>query len=250
LTSIKNAFQTEVINADEIKPVVIGEGISELSNTNLTKEKREDIATALGVPQTILFSNAANYATAKVDQAQFYTMTVSTEILTIQTAYNDQVFAPLGLKLQFVPEAMEIFQEEEVNRSAALRNLSGAGIPPWIGGQVLGFDLPSGVTWEDVEAESMRYIEMTATNPMSMAKSANGNNAAEEAFNQAISDWKKHALKAVREGKAIKTAEQFKHDGAIPSALAKAIGGALGSAETVKDVKRAFRSAESWKDYP
>ena len=39
----QNAFATEVINADDVKPVVIGEGIESLSNAELTREKREDI---------------------------------------------------------------------------------------------------------------------------------------------------------------------------------------------------------------
>ena len=60
----------------DIHPVRVGEGVGELSDSDLVKEKREDIATALGIPQTILFSQAANYATAKEmgePTARFYT---------------------------------------------------------------------------------------------------------------------------------------------------------------------------------
>ena len=59
---VKNAFATEVINADDVKPVVIGEGIESLSNAELTREKREDIAVALGVPYSLLFPDAATFA--------------------------------------------------------------------------------------------------------------------------------------------------------------------------------------------
>lgn len=250
LSGVKNAYRTEVVNADEVKATVIGEGLKELQNTELTKEKREDIATALGVPQSILFSHAANYATAKIENEQFYTMTVTAEVLNIQTGFSRQLFEPNGYTFQFLPEALEVFQEEEVNRSEALRNLALGGIPPYIGGQILGFDLPEGMTWADVEAEVLKYAQLTKPAGLNLFSGNGQDTNGKAAFANALTDWENHATKAIKEGKSIKLAGEFDHGGTIPDSLAYAISGALKSAETIQDVRRAFRGADNWKDYP
>lgn len=62
VTGVKNAFGAVAIRGS-IKPALLSQNdLEKLSLKTLTDEKREDIATALGVPQTLLFSNAANYA--------------------------------------------------------------------------------------------------------------------------------------------------------------------------------------------
>jgi len=117
---VRNAFATEVISAS-VKPIVIGEGISELSNTALTAEQREDIATALGVPHSLLMSNAANYATAEADRLTFYDTTIIPECNAIARQINKQLFAPLGLRFAWKPQAMNVYQENEEQRAAACR---------------------------------------------------------------------------------------------------------------------------------
>jgi phage portal protein BeeE len=73
---IKNAFATDVMSS-EIKVDVIGEGLGELSDQNLTKEKREDISTAMGVPQSILFSSGvSNRSVREADQLSLYNETI------------------------------------------------------------------------------------------------------------------------------------------------------------------------------
>ena len=68
VAGIKNAFGAKVINAEAVTPVVIGEGMKELENVTIGQEKREDIAIALGIPMSILFADAANYACLPADQ--------------------------------------------------------------------------------------------------------------------------------------------------------------------------------------
>ena len=59
MSGIKNSFSSAVVNADAVTPVVIGEGLAELSNATLTGEKRQDIAQAFGIPMTMMFSESA-----------------------------------------------------------------------------------------------------------------------------------------------------------------------------------------------
>lgn len=124
---IKKAFSIEVI---EGKPEVIslGHKLSDLETEKLTTTKREDIATALGVPQTILFSNAANYATARQDTLNLYEFSVKPDALLFEEAFNTVLFVPQGYYFKFHPERMEVYQQLEADKSSAVIELYNAGL--------------------------------------------------------------------------------------------------------------------------
>lgn len=138
---IRNAWKAAVVNADEVKPTIVGEGIESLKNTELTREKREDISTALGIPQTLLFSDAATNATAGEDQLHFLKHTIVPECEFIQSILNEQVFEPMGMRFEFRPETMSEFQEDETKRSTALQQLTSAGLDLIVALEVLGYEL-------------------------------------------------------------------------------------------------------------
>lgn len=161
---VRNAFATEVISA-AVKPIVIGEGISELSNTDLTREQREDIATALGVPHSLLMSNAANYATAEADRLTFYDTTVLPECNSIARQINRQLFAPMGLRFVWRPEAMNIYQANEEQRATAFAQYVAAGIPLSVAVKLLGIDLPEGVEPEDLDPQPAPPAPVAAPEP-------------------------------------------------------------------------------------
>ena len=138
---IRNAWKAAVVNADEVKSTIVGEGIESLKNTELTREKREDISTALGIPQTLLFSDAATNATAGEDQLHFLKHTIVPECEFIQGILNEQVFEPMGMRFEFRPETMSEFQEDETKRSVALGQLVSAGLDLIVALEVLGYEL-------------------------------------------------------------------------------------------------------------
>lgn len=146
LSGVKNAWQTEVISS-KVTPVTVGEGIQELSSTTLTAEKREDIATALGVPHSLVLSNAANYATSEADRLNFYDMTVIPQSKQVARQINRQLLEPLGYRLQFRPEEMSIYQADEQARSQSYSQYVTAGMRPSIAGEMLGLSLPDGVEY-------------------------------------------------------------------------------------------------------
>jgi len=117
---INNAFTTKVLNAAKVTPVVVGEGIKELENVSITQDKREEVAVALDIPFSLLFSNAANYATAERDKLNWYEDFVVPEAEFIAGILNEQVYEPLGLRLEFRPETLDIFQEDETQRATAM----------------------------------------------------------------------------------------------------------------------------------
>jgi phage portal protein BeeE len=141
VAGVKNAFGAKVVNAEAVTPVVVGEGMKELENVTIGKEKREDIALALGIPMSILFANAANYATSKQDDLNFLTKTAIPDCEFVASVLNEQVFDDLGLKLEFMPETLDAMQEDEAERSAALNALVNAGVPLIMAMNLLGFEL-------------------------------------------------------------------------------------------------------------
>ena len=160
---LSQAFNTEVVSA-AVNPVVIGEGISELSSTELSTEKREAISTALGVPHSLVMSNASNFATAEADRLNFYDMTILPSARNIEQAMNKQLFEPLGYRLRFLPEAMSIYQENEEQRAGALAQYVNAGFSLAVAAQILGIALPEGMEYEDLEPDPI-IVEPSTQEP-------------------------------------------------------------------------------------
>lgn len=152
VAGIRNAFGAEVIAA-AVKPVVIGEGLAELSNTELTTSLREEIATAFGIPHSMVMSNAANFATSQQDNLNFYNTMILPEARQIQRQLNRQLFEPLGLRFEFRPNELSIFQDDENERADAYGKYVAAGMKPSVAAQILGVDLPQGVEYADLDGE-------------------------------------------------------------------------------------------------
>jgi len=145
ISGIKNAWAGLVFRGKINTPIVIGEGLESLSNINLTKELRQEIATALGIPESRLWSAAANMATRGEDEIAYFRGKIIPECDLIAEAFNDQVFT-VEHKLdtwqwKFNPEELDIFQEDEAARAGSLRNLVTAGLPLDIALDELGYNL-------------------------------------------------------------------------------------------------------------
>lgn len=161
---INNAWNAEVVSA-AVQYVPVGEGLAELSNQALTAEQREDIATAFGVPHSLVMSNAANYATAKQDAQAFYETTVVPQAQLIERALNAQLFGPSNLRLKFRPQALDVFQQDENERAGAFAAYVGAGLKPSIVAQMLGLELPDGVTYEELDPEPAPVVVVSPPAP-------------------------------------------------------------------------------------
>jgi hypothetical protein len=157
-----NAFNAEVVSG-AVSYVPVGEGLKELSNEALTSEQRTEIATALGVPHSLVMSNAANYATAKQDSLTFYETTVVPQAMLLARAINRQLMEPFGYRFEFRPQSIDVFQQDENERAAAFAAYVAAGIKQSIVAQMLGLELPQGVEYEDLDPEpGSKYVDVVA----------------------------------------------------------------------------------------
>lgn len=168
MSGISNAWKTQVVSS-AVEPIVIGDGIKELNNNELTVERREDIATTLGIPHSLVLSNSANYATADVDRRNFYVNTVIPSSRLIAKQINRQLFRPRGLSLAFKPDSMSIFQVDEQDRSISYLNYVRAGMKPSVAAQILGITLPANYEYEMLDTD-FNDVQMATQDPQTAPK--------------------------------------------------------------------------------
>jgi SPP1 gp7 family putative phage head morphogenesis protein len=123
-----------------------------LATADLSEERRQDIATALGVPHSIVMSNAANYATAQQDTLSFYDMTIIPSLSYITEIVNESLLGPAGYRIELRPEEMSIYQADEERRSNSLLNYVQAGVKLSVAAEILGVSLPYGIEYTDLDS--------------------------------------------------------------------------------------------------
>ena len=165
-TGITQAWQTAAVRAG-VTPVVIGEGIESLSKSTLTREHKEDIATALGIPHSLVLSDAVNRSVAETDNLHFYDKTIIPAFEMLAETLNEQAFYPLGLRMELRPQRMSIYQEDEEQRSMSVLHYTQANVPVEIAMQMLGVNLPDGMDYEQFGAlmQRQRMASSPATPP-------------------------------------------------------------------------------------
>lgn len=125
VSGVKSAFGSIVIRAG-VKPQVIGSNINETSAPALTKLAREDVAIGMGVPLSLLFSNALAGGTADAERLNFYDFTVVPECEhVIEGPLNEHYLSRLDLRLIWTPEKLEVYQKSELAKADALMKLAG-----------------------------------------------------------------------------------------------------------------------------
>lgn len=254
MSGIANAFGEMVINAESLTPIIVGEGLESLSDNNLTNEKREAIATAIGIPYSMLFSSSVTGmgggGIASEDKLTFYESTIVPECRFIESVLNPQVFVPAGYRIRFNEETLDVFQEDEAQRAEALTMVQQALSDPesfLIASQILGYEfspeieqaIQSLIVKKDERRERMEQIQPQPPQFIS----GNGNMSREE--QQELRSWQKWAVKQIEQKGEIQRDFEAFH---VSPVLAGALNGSLNEAKTVDDVKNIFGNV--WLGYP
>ncbi len=127
MKGVKDAWTTVAVRAS-VKPEIIGPPIKDMAMRDLTETQREDIATAIGVPHSLVLSNAANFATAQQDTFNFYDLTVVPQSELIAETLNNQYLNELGLELVFQPKRLEAYQWRNLQAADSVVSLSASQI--------------------------------------------------------------------------------------------------------------------------
>jgi hypothetical protein len=113
---------------NNIEPHVIGEGLKDVANKEITAEQRQAVSTAFGIPWSILTSEAANFATAQVEERGFYLRTVIPQARIIERALNEHLFSEYGMTFRFEPERHEVMQAWELEKAEKIRLVCGGPV--------------------------------------------------------------------------------------------------------------------------
>ncbi|NDC88704.1 MAG: phage portal protein [Bacteroidetes bacterium] len=176
----KNGGKIKVVEADAVSVQTIGDGVESLGNLKLSLEQREMIASVMGIPMSIIMSNAANFATAKQDDVSFYTKTIIPQANRIAMKLNRSIFAQTGYRISFEPQRLETLQRHEVEKATSLSQLTG-GAPILTVNEaraMLGFDPIDGsaeqavigsnlTTPEEAQIQDQARTEAQSESPLS-----------------------------------------------------------------------------------
>lgn len=113
----------KLFNAEAITPTIVGEGLEAFKGVQIISDLTEQIYTAMGTRHLL---EDENYATANVRQREFYSNTVMPEARAISDALNEQILQAMGYHLEFEPERLEVFQDDEAANATALGTLTNA----------------------------------------------------------------------------------------------------------------------------
>jgi HK97 family phage portal protein len=218
LSGVSSAWKSIVLKSTVV-PTIIGEGLEDTATDKLTTQKREDIANALGVPQSLLFSNAANFATAAQDDLHFYMKTIMPECDLIEETLNTQLFAPEGLTFAFLPQKLETFQQYELQKAQAIQVLAGEPVLTVDEAREMLGRGPKPKTEAPPPPVIMQVAEPPA--PSEDAEPAPSSGESESAKRAELYSWRRKVIKAVRKGKS--AGEVPFESEAIPSEAADSI---------------------------
>jgi len=228
ISGVKRAFETVAVRAT-VTPIVVGYPTKDLAMPELMAIVRQQIAVAAGVPQTML-EDAANYATAAEHRQSFYTETIVPEAIKIQAAWQEQLFEPLGLRLDLDYHSMDIFQEDEAERAQSLAYLVNAGVPLDLAMQMLGMELPGDMSYNDLQK---RLGDGTTARAPTVQRPEDQLREQREELRR----WQRKASRALKEGKP---ADVKFETCIIPPADKAVIHERLSAAISEEEVKGAF----------
>jgi hypothetical protein len=167
LTGVRKAMSRIRVLRKGITIQSIGGGLDELRGFTISKEIKQDILQAFGVPESRANSSAANYATAQMDTFNYITSRVLPMGLAIQQAINEQLLTPWGYTMRFEPTRMDAYRAilaEKIKPVADVAKVFALALSPAqslkAALDLLGIEIP-----EDVQALILAAIEEESKQP-------------------------------------------------------------------------------------
>ena len=236
MSGVKNAFTSKVVSG-EVTATVLGEGLGELSDSDLTQEQREDVLTALGIPVTIMYSNEASGlgggGVVTSDEQKFYKQKIVPAAQFITDAMNEQLLVPMGYRWVDRPETLDVFQVDENKRAQSFKLYVDGGIRRSVAAAMLGLELPEGTEYEDLDEQYQEDKEAAAARAPDFGNpQPNPQQQGNPAMRADLRRWERKAL-----NKGPDCDFESEH---IPDDVRAWVEAALEKAATDEEVKAAF----------
>jgi HK97 family phage portal protein len=228
---IKNAFRVVAVSG-EVKPTILTPSMNTLAVPELGAYTREDIAYAFDIPETVLSSKAASYATASSDYRSFLEQTIVPRCYYFEEQFN-KYLKEQGYRVEFAPDEMTEMQEDESARASAFKTYVDAGMTPELAAEILGVDIPESFTgekWKKEQAPPPPMIVQPKDEPKEKPKD-------EDMADEDMKKWEKKAIHRLKEGKSAQVS--FESD-RLPESIKTLAYNALALAKSESDIKAIF----------
>lgn len=250
---VKRAFNIIPVSGNTTVSTLM-QPLNEMAMDSLTTQQREDVSTALGVPHSLLFSNAANFATATQDTLNFYDLAITPHVRMIQRQLNERLFEPLGVRIDFKPERLEVYQVLEAQKADRLAILFDRNVIT-LGEFREQMGLPPIEEVDDYEEESPQDDMDERLSRLEAQEDSDDEGEQEQdeappvrsALIDDLDKWKRLATKRYDEGTPHKALD-FTSD-AIPPTLHSIITNSLQVADSKSTVGAIFNDATAWEHY-
>jgi len=235
----------KILNAEFASIVKVGAGMDELTGiySELTKEQKESIGTAYGIPAALFMSDMAFASELEAMIKIWYSTSVFIKIYqTIADTFNSQILNRWGMRLKFLPNTLDAFQDDETKRSKAYADYIATGMRPSIAAQMLGLELPEGVEYdvldEKYDSELKKPELEPAAAPVPQNDQQNVNLNADQIKDLDL--WRQVAVRNQRKNKALPVDFICKH---LSPELSDPIRDKLRAAKSEIDINKAFEIA-------
>jgi len=217
-SGVSNAWRA-LVTRSKLTPEVVSQDLDKMTMPELYAQATKNIANAFGIPVN-MFSGDDNYASADSHRMQFWQDTVRPRGRIIEAAFNRQLFAPLGLQMEFLFDELDIFQEDEEKRAGAFKMYVEAGLNPAAVVEMLGIETSSDIPLIVEEPKAEPEDEAPAN-----------------ALDAEMGKWQKKAIKRVKEGKCADCSFESE---IIPAGMIDEIHAALKLCYTADEVSAVF----------
>jgi len=254
---VANAWRQAVFNMRGVTPIVIGEGLESLSNAELSTEKIKAILSTLGVPHSLVISDAANYATAQQDKRNFYSNLIIPDATMIEQGLNVCLAAIGVYRLRFAPDRLPVMAETNAEKAKAALDLAQVlnyGALGYVALDVAGYPLTDEqramIERALLPAPQTQPTQPQLPPPAPVPDEQDAARQSDDADTEPRGDllkWQKKALKALdKTGSAVCSFESDE----MPSAARGMIERGLAAIKSGDEVKILFAVASEWRDYP
>jgi hypothetical protein len=233
----------KVFDAEAITPTIVGEGLEAFKGITVVDDLTRQIHTAMGTRHML---EDENYATADVRQREFYTNTIVPEARIIGDALNQQMLIPLGYRIEFNPEKLEVFGDDEAANMTAFGTLATSLTSASPEVVELSLSLAGVVLTEEQQAmldaikatkeeDKQKLEEQMQSKPESSTDNETATDPKLDKQAQDLEKWQRKAIKRI--GKDV----PFTSD-AIPESVQDCIHTALADCKCENDIKALFQS--------
>jgi hypothetical protein len=233
----------KVFDAEAITPTIVGEGLEAFKGITVVDDLTRQIHTAMGTRHML---EDENYATADVRQREFYTNTIVPEARIIGDALNQQMLIPLGYRIEFNPEKLEVFGDDEAANMTAFGTLATSLTSASPEVVELSLSLAGVVLTEEQQAmldaikatkeeDKQKLEEQMQSKPESSTDNETATDPKLDKQAQDLEKWQRKAIKRI--GKDV----PFTSD-AIPESVQDCIHTALVDCKCEDDIKTLFQS--------